>query len=78
MTNEERELHRMLKELADVSMDRLTEIYAKNLADMIIAKIDEISAECKEMADRKNLLIVKLIDSLQDHVDKHVSDVKVE
>ncbi len=78
MSDEERNMMELLKSMADAAMDRITEVYAEKLKDLLIEKIDEISSECKEFSDRKNLLIVKLIDNLQEYVNEQVDDVKVE
>lgn len=78
MSDEERKMMELLQNLADVAMDKITEVYAEKLKDLIIEKIDEIASECKEFSDRKNLLIVKLIDNLQGYVNEQVDDVKVE
>lgn len=78
VSDEERKMMELLQNLADVAMDKITEVYAEKLKDLIIEKIDEIASECKEFSDRKNLLIVKLIDNLQGYVNEQVDDVKVE
>ncbi len=78
MSDEERNMMELLKSMADAAMDRITEVYAEKLKDLLIEKIDEISSECKEFSDRKNLLIVKLIDNLQEYVNEQVDDVKLE
>lgn len=78
MSDEDRKMNELLQSLADAAMDKITEVYAEQLKNLLVEKIDEIASECKEFSDRKNLLIVKLIDYLQEYVNEQVDDVKVE
>ena len=78
MSDEERKMNELLQSFADAAMDKITEVYAEQLKNLLVEKIDEIASECKEFSDRKNLLIVKLIDYLQEYVNEQVDDVKVE
>lgn len=78
MSDEERKMMELLQNLADAAMYKITEVYAEQLKNLLVEKIDEIASECKEFSDRKNLLIVKLINYLQEYVNEQVDDVKVE
>ena len=75
--NFERELSRIALEHLNNLMDSIAEMTAKNLAEAVIASIEDTLTE-PELVERKTLIYLKIIEELQKYVDKMSGEVKVE
>ena len=75
--NFERELSRIALEHLNNLMDSIAEMTAKNLAEEVIASIEDTLTE-PELVERKTLIYLKIIEELQKYVDKMSGEVKVE
>ena len=75
--NFEKELSRIALEHLNNLMDSIAEMTAKNLAEEVIASVEDTLTE-PELVERKTLIYLKIIEELQKYVDKMLGEVKVE
>lgn len=75
--NFEKELSRIALEHLNNLMDSIAEMTAKNLAEEVIASVEDTLTE-PELVERKTLIYLKIIEELQKYVDKMSGEVKVE
>ena len=75
---DERELQKILKDLAEEYMDKMTERIANDLANDMCNKIEDVARESRDFEKRKVLLYTTIIERLQKQVDNSCGTLKVE
>ena len=75
---DDKEMNRILHEVSDMAMDMVVDSMVGELTTNIIGAIEGACKDCLDLDKRKLMMYSKIIEKLQEQVDKSCGEIKVE